>query len=243
MTGALSTWATGYVVDPLRDGEKFIEITRDVETTVIQVPAGVQDYYGAMFGGLQSLSWRPGSHERDWLPTEIFAEVEDRILLFYSGRSRNSGINNWALFKGFIDKEPGVREKFERINAATQNLEKALRAQNWIEAGRAIADEWETRRTLAPGISTPEMNEAFSAASKLGPISGKVCGAGGGGCSLCLSSRTGPHAQIQNPRSLCKTRNQAAPLQSRSQRSRNSGHPYLANERIPTLPRIGTRRR
>ena len=43
-----------------RDGERFIEVTRDVETTVIKVPAGLQDYYGAMYGGLQSLRWGAG---------------------------------------------------------------------------------------------------------------------------------------------------------------------------------------
>ncbi|MGZ3708606.1 MAG: GHMP family kinase ATP-binding protein, partial [Bdellovibrionota bacterium] len=58
MIGALATWAReGQVVDPVREGEKFIEIVRDVETTVIQVPAGMQDYYGAMFGGLQAIRW------------------------------------------------------------------------------------------------------------------------------------------------------------------------------------------
>jgi len=54
ITGALATWAWGKTFDPVQDGEKLIEVSRDVETTVIRVPAGLQDYYGAMFGGLQS---------------------------------------------------------------------------------------------------------------------------------------------------------------------------------------------
>lgn len=186
MAGALATWArqgtARATVDPLRDGEELIEIVRDVETTVIQVPAGVQDYYGAMFGGLQSLRWGAGKHAREWLPESILSELQKRLLLFYSGQSRNSGINNWALFKGFIDNQNDIRARFGKIARATQELEAALRAGDWRKAGAAIADEWATRKTLASGITTPEMEEAFEAAQKITPVSGKVCGAGGGGC-------------------------------------------------------------
>src|SRR6185312_15075251 len=100
----------------------------------------------------------------------------------YSGQSRNSGINNWALFKSFIDKQEQVREKFGKIVAATTRLETALRRQDWDSVGAAIAEEWETRRTLAPGITTAEIDHAFAEAQKITKVSGKICGAGGGGC-------------------------------------------------------------
>lgn len=192
MVGALAAWSrqgtSRAQMDPQRDGEKFIDIVRDVETTVIQVPAGIQDYYGAMFGGLQSLRWGFGSHKREYLPESILTELEKRLLLFYSGQSRNSGINNWALYKSFIDNQQDVRSRFGKIVAATRDLEAALRAGDWAQAGRAIADEWATRKTLAAGITTPEMEKAYAAAQAIvqgsgaGPVSGKVCGAGGGGC-------------------------------------------------------------
>lgn len=183
MIGALATWARQLrSIDPEKDGENFIEIVRDVETTVIGVPAGMQDYYGAMYGGLQSLRWGAGTHERHWLPSDLIPELQDRLLLFYSGQSRNSGINNWALFKGFIDQLEGIRGKFEKISAATHKLENALRDRQWSQAGEAIAAEWAVRKTLAPGITTPEIDQAFAKAYQLTSLAGKVCGAGGGGC-------------------------------------------------------------
>jgi D-glycero-alpha-D-manno-heptose-7-phosphate kinase len=186
MSGALATWARQGTrkenFDAIRDGEEIIQIVRDVETTVIQVPAGVQDYYGAMFGGLQSLRWGAGKHEREWLPEGILADVQKHLLLFYSGQSRNSGINNWALFKGFIDNQNDIRARFGKIAQATHRLEQALMKRDWSEAGLAIADEWATRKTLAQGITTPEMEKAFEEARGIAKISGKVCGAGGGGC-------------------------------------------------------------
>jgi D-glycero-alpha-D-manno-heptose-7-phosphate kinase len=194
IVGALATWAKGekgraQSVDPARDGEHWIEIIRDVETTVIRVPAGLQDYYGAMFGGLQALRWRAGKHEREQLDASILKDLERRLLLFYSGHSRNSGINNWALFKAFIDGQESVREKFKLINSATQSLERALRARDWQGAGRAIGEEWAARKTLATGITTPEIDAALDKAARAAksPISAKICGAGGGGCFFVYS--------------------------------------------------------
>jgi D-glycero-alpha-D-manno-heptose-7-phosphate kinase len=180
MIGALASWSG---IDSQHfDRESFIEIVRDVETTVIHVPAGLQDYYGAMYGGLQRLAWGAGTHTREGFPKKLIEELEKRLVLFYSGQSRNSGINNWELFKGFIDNKNGVRSKFEKISAATKNLENALQSEDWRAVGHAIAEEWDVRKTLAQGITTPEIDRAFSETQKIAPVSGKVCGAGGGGC-------------------------------------------------------------
>lgn len=181
LSGALAMWSRGRV-DTIRDGDKLIEIVRDTETTVIQVPAGLQDYYGAMYGGLQELCWRAGTHQRQWFPDEVAFGLEERLLLFYSGQSRNSGINNWTLFKSFIDRQGQVREQFEAIRVATEHLRDALQRRDWEAVGQAIAEEWRTRRTLAPGISSSEMDRAFGMAEQLAQAPGKICGAGGGGC-------------------------------------------------------------
>lgn len=180
--GAVASWAKGSPIDVQKDGDRFIDIVRDVETTVIKVPAGLQDYYGAMYGGLQALRWRPGRHEHEHLPADILQGLEERTLLFYSGQSRNSGINNWALFKAVIDKDGDVRSKFEKINQATLRLQSALLKKDWNGVLSAVRDEWTVRKTLAPGITTPEIDRAFAVAQDTAPVSGKICGAGGGGC-------------------------------------------------------------
>ncbi|MCC7441244.1 MAG: hypothetical protein IT285_06415 [Bdellovibrionales bacterium] len=181
LVGALSQWLEA-PVDVARDGERIVEIARDVETQVIKVPAGLQDYYGAVWGGLQKIQWEVHRHTRAHLDPALLGPLSQRLLLFYSGQSRNSGINNWKLFKDFIDKDTATREKFAAITEATRALEQALSAREWNAAGEAIRAEWETRRTLAPGISTPEIDRAFEEAKRAGATAGKICGAGGGGC-------------------------------------------------------------
>lgn len=162
--------------------DRFINIVKDIETTVIQVPAGMQDYYGALFGSLQSIKWGIGGHQRQSLPQELLNELENRLLLFYSGQSRNSGINNWVMYKNFIDRTGHIRQHFEEIAEATLNLEQALLNRDWIAVREAICSEWEARKKLAPSITTPEIDSVFKEIQKLTPMAGKICGAGGGGC-------------------------------------------------------------
>lgn len=179
--GALSTWLNGNPPDPVQEGQKLIEIARDIETTLIQVPAGLQDYYGAVYGGLQKLSWEVAQNRQAYLSPSLLPELQKRILLFYSGQSRNSGINNWVLFKAIIDKNAEIQSRFKGIAQATQALEQALLSKNWNQVNQAIAAEWDARRGLATGISSTEMDQAFRLAAQSG-CAGKICGAGGGGC-------------------------------------------------------------
>ena len=176
LCGAISAWLKQEISDEL------IHIAQDIETQVIKVPAGLQDYFSAMYGGLQAIHWKVCSHENEKLSEEILENIGNRALLFYSGQSRNSGINNWSLFKGFIDGNPDVIKKFQSISNITQNLFDALKEENWEAVSNAIAQEWEIRKTLSKGISTPTIDQACFEAIKTGAAAYKICGAGGGGC-------------------------------------------------------------
>ena len=190
--GALWKWVNPRTpLDLEKDGEFLISLTRDVESQVLYGPAGLQDYYGAAFGGLQVMDWKIAKNERVSLPVETLKELEARTLLFYSGKSRNSGINNWQLFKGLIDKDSEVDRKFRAICEATTKVEAALLKQDFKSVVQFVKNEWDVRKTLAPGISTPEMEAAYSKAKEIAAKRGseiafKVCGAGGGGCFFIL---------------------------------------------------------
>ena len=56
---------------------------------------------------------------------------------------------------------------------------------DWDDVGRQIAVEWENRKRLAPGVTTPEIDDLLRGAAAAGATAGKVCGAGGGGCLFC----------------------------------------------------------
>jgi D-glycero-alpha-D-manno-heptose-7-phosphate kinase len=166
--------------------ETLLEIAKDVEAQVIRVPTGLQDYRPAMYGGIAALELGAAHIERVALnvPAE---ELERRLVLCYTGEPRHSGINNWDILKRHIDGDRQVFDCFERIRDTAAAMREALERGDWTAVGRALAAEWDQRKRLAPGVTTPAIDTMIDAAVAAGADAGKVCGAGGGGCVFCVA--------------------------------------------------------
>src|SRR5918997_5681923 len=87
------------------DERKYVTIAANVETTVIRVPAGFQDYYPALYGGVNAVHFRPDGIEREALKIDE-ETLERRIAICYTGEPRLSGTNNWEITKNHIDGDP-----------------------------------------------------------------------------------------------------------------------------------------
>jgi D-glycero-alpha-D-manno-heptose-7-phosphate kinase len=61
-------------------------------------------------------------------------------------------------------------------------MREALVRADWDRVSRAIEEEWDNRRRLAPGVTTPVIEDLIGRARAAGATAAKVCGAGGGGC-------------------------------------------------------------
>src|SRR5216683_5913641 len=87
--------------------EDWIHISRDVEAIVIRVPTGTQDHYPPAFGGASAIILAPGGERREALRVNL-DELERRLVLCYTGKPRQSGINNWQVFKAHINGDRRV---------------------------------------------------------------------------------------------------------------------------------------
>ena len=170
-------------------------LAANVETQVIKVPAGYQDYFPAVYGGVSRIRLTIEGVIREEINTRV-DELESRVALCFTGEPHDSGINNWEMFKRHIDRVPGTFEKFERICQTARKIEEALAANAFDQIGAIFAEEWESRRDLAPGITTPFIDELITVARKHGAEAAKVCGAGGGGCVAFYCS-AGRKAEVE----------------------------------------------
>lgn len=168
--------------------EKLREISQNVEAQIIRVPTGSQDYYPAMYGGVSAIELTAAGVARKAIPVDL-AELNERIVLAYTGEPRNSGINNWEVTKLHIDGDKKVHRNFDRIAAIAHAMRQALERSDFAEAGRLLREEWSHRRKNAPGISTPLIDRLIDVTRKQGVTGAKVCGAGGGGCVIFLTER------------------------------------------------------
>jgi D-glycero-alpha-D-manno-heptose-7-phosphate kinase len=167
------------------DGEALLDIAKDVEAQVIKVPTGLQDYRPAFYGGIAAVELHPGRPRR--VPLDVDPrELERRIVLCYTGEPRNSGTNNWDITKRHIDGDPHVFECFERIRDTAAAMREALTRGDWDATAACLATEWDNRKRLAPGVTTPAIESLIARATAAGASAAKVCGAGGGGCLFCL---------------------------------------------------------
>jgi D-glycero-alpha-D-manno-heptose-7-phosphate kinase len=179
-TAALARF-TGRDLDP----EKMRVIAQNVEAQIISVPTGCQDYYPALYGGVSAIYLDPDGIRRAPVPVAP-EEIEMRFLLAYTGAPRQSGINNWEVFKAHINGDQHVFRNFEEIAAIARDMHQALLRHDWEDVARLLCEEWTLRRTNAPGITTPLIDKLIAVAGKHGGRAAKVCGAGGGGCVLFM---------------------------------------------------------
>ena len=181
VAGALAAWTEREI-----PGETLLGIAMNVEAQVINVPTGAQDYRPAYYGGVSSVKLSIDGVRR--VPLDIdLGELQSRLVLAYTKASRNSGINNWDVMKRHIDGDADVFERFAHIRDIAVDMREALAASDWTEVGRQLRLEWENRKRLAPGVTTPDIDRMIDAAAAAGATGAKVCGAGGGGCLFCFA--------------------------------------------------------
>jgi D-glycero-alpha-D-manno-heptose-7-phosphate kinase len=164
--------------------EALLQIAMNVEAQAIRVPTGLQDYRPALYGGVAAIELDVDGVRRVPLEVDV-ADLDRRLVLCYTGEPRNSGTNNWEITKKHIDGDRHVFQCFERIRDAAAAMRDAIARGDWDGVGHAIADEWNTRKQLAPGVTTPTIDDLIAQATRAGASAAKVCGAGGGGCLFC----------------------------------------------------------
>jgi len=179
--GALARY-TGRTLAP----DVLLEVAKDVEAQVLGVPTGLQDYRPAMYGGVAALELGAGALRRVPLDVDPI-DLGRRLVLCYTGEPRNSGTNNWDITKRHIDGDRHVFDCFERIRDTAITMRAALARGDWEATARCLAEEWENRKRLAPGVTTPAIDGLITRAMAAGAAAAKVCGAGGGGCLVCLA--------------------------------------------------------
>ena len=165
--------------------EQIRVIAQNVEAQLIRVPTGCQDYYPAMYGGVSAVHLDAGGIRREAIPVTL-GEMDERFVVFYTGAPRQSGINNWEVFKQHVNGDKQVIRNFAEISRIAQAMHLALAGQQWDNIEGLIREEWRLRRTYAPDISTPLIDNLISVARRRGARAAKVCGAGGGGCVIAL---------------------------------------------------------
>ena len=189
--------------------QELAEMACHIEIDRLGESVGKQDQYIAAYGGLTCFTF----HKDDSVSAaplgmnfDKMYELEDRLLLFFTGFSRSASD---------ILKDQDVKS---RQNAAEMlaNLhyvkEMGYRSREALEAGRLddfgkiMHEHWEHKKRRSQGMSNPKIDEWYEVAMQNGAIGGKLVGAGGGGFLMFMADDVNALRQAMREQGLDEVR-------------------------------------
>lgn len=162
------------------------ELASFVEINKLGRPIGRQDQYASAFGGLNAIRFerRCIQVEPLNLPRATVETLERRLLLFFTGASRNSGSILKHQQAATRQQNPATIESLHRIKALAETTIELLRAGELDRYGALLHESWETKKRLTQGITNAQIDRWYDVARAHGAVGGKLTGAGGGGFFL-----------------------------------------------------------
>jgi D-glycero-alpha-D-manno-heptose-7-phosphate kinase len=171
------------------------ELACEIEIQRLGMPIGKQDQYAAAYGGLNYIEFRPEGVEVE--PVQMRAEaeqrLEQRLLLFYTGRWHDSGQILSEQRRNSEEHGGPAVDALHLIRQTAIDMRAALVAGDVGAVGRLLHRSWQAKRRLARGISDAVIDRWYDLALECGAAGGKLTGAGGGGFLLlyCEPDRQG----------------------------------------------------
>ncbi len=160
------------------------ELACHIELDILREPIGKQDQYIAAYGGITCFTFNENGRvdvEPLRLSSETFCNLEDNLVLFFTGFSRSASN---------ILRDQDSRSK-QRDQTMIDNLHFVKRlgydSKAALESGdlRGFAElmhvHWEHKKKRTPGMSNGKIDEFYEVARENGALGGKLIGAGGGG--------------------------------------------------------------
>lgn len=144
---------------------------------------GIQDQLAVAYGGLNryrfmndgSVSVTPGV-----INIEIREKLVDRLMLFFTGNTRDSR-------KILAEQSGNIEDKRKNLDELVRSVDRVYEklVQGDVDyVGRELDRTWQIKKKLAGGISTKNIDKMYDTAISAGAVGGKILGAGGGGFML-----------------------------------------------------------
>lgn len=172
-----------------------------VEIDLIGKPIGKQDQYAAAYGGLIQLDIdRLGNVKVTPLnlDTEVIYELENRLLMFYTGKERDAnsilGEQSEKIKKAKAGSQNTALAYMDKIKSIGYKIKDSLLSEDIDGFGKLMHEHWLTKKSVSDKMSNSEIDTWYDLAMSNGAIGGKIMGAGGGGfLLLCVENGKRKH--------------------------------------------------
>mgnify|MGYP000978300765 CR=1 FL=1 len=170
--------------------EELAEKACHIEIERLGEPIGKQDQYIAAYGGITSFTFQKNGKVNVKplkIPMQTLLELEDHLLLFFTGFSREAG----SILKD--QNTRSLQNDQEMLNNLHYVKDLGYRCKEYLETGKIqsfgdlMHEHWEHKKKRSGGMSNPMIDKWYQLAMDNGAIGGKLVGAGGGGFLMFMA--------------------------------------------------------
>lgn len=163
--------------------QEIAEMACDIGINKMRLPSGKQDEYGAAMGGLNLIEFARDSTTVTPVqtPPGTLETLQRRLMLFYTGKSRDSVKILTTQSNASRQQDPATLERMHRIKALGLDMLEAIQRGYLDEFADLLHQSWLQKRGVTSDITNNQIDLAYETARKQGALAGKITGAGGGG--------------------------------------------------------------
>lgn len=161
----------------------------EIERKDLGMKGGKQDQYAATFGGVNFMEFYKDDKTiinplkvRKW----ILSELEQSLVLFYTGVSRESQNIIDEQSKNIETKSGNTIEMMLKIKQEAHDMKEALLKGDINAMAQSMRRGWEAKRASSSKISNFNIDRIYDMVMNAGAMAGKISGAGGGGFIMFL---------------------------------------------------------
>jgi D-glycero-alpha-D-manno-heptose-7-phosphate kinase len=169
---------------------ELAELACAIEIDRLDEPIGKQDQYIAAYGGLTCLTFNPDGTvgaEPLRMPMDALFNLEDNLLLFFTGFSRSAGDILADQKRRSESHETGMIDNLHAVKELGLQARDVLARGDVAVFGALMDEQWRQKKRRSGGMSNPHIDEWYELGRRNGALGGKLVGAGGGGFLLFYS--------------------------------------------------------
>ncbi|MGW1076171.1 GHMP family kinase ATP-binding protein [Streptomyces sp. NPDC002537] len=168
---------------------ELAETASRVEIEDLGRAVGKQDHYLAAYGGIRLLRFHPSGHvdpEPLELVPRVRAELEERLLLFHTGISRDAGDVLAEQNRRTLEGHSDSLTRLHAIRRIADEMADRLRTGDVDGVAGLVEEHWNLKSKLGSRVSSPQLQALHDRAVEAGAAGGKLLGSGGGGFLLLV---------------------------------------------------------
>lgn len=162
-----------------------------IEIDILGQPVGKQDQYIASFGGLSCFEFaRDGAVTVTPLriPSETLHDMEENLLLFFTGHSRAATSVLEEQQKKSIAGDEAMLDNLRFVKDTGLEIKKVLEAGDTERFAGLMHEHWIRKRERSSSMSNRDIDAWYELGVNNGALGGKLVGAGNGGFLLFYAS-------------------------------------------------------